>query len=110
MDMSKKEYQQFVQDRAKKSPLLKDCTLAFLIGGGPSGLGPGILAHYMCPGVLQNARHTPPPATLEANRPICNVWAPTSVWVPAANNSAQTNRFLTLSKICVLKSFSSNAR
>ena len=39
MDMSKKEYQQFVQDRAKKSPLLKDCTLAFLIGGAICVLG-----------------------------------------------------------------------
>ena len=41
MDMSKKEYQQFVQDRAKKSPLLKDCILAFLIGGAIWRAGPG---------------------------------------------------------------------
>src|SRR3990167_5262585 len=52
----------------------------------------------------------PQPATLEAKIPISNSRGPTSALVPAANNNAQTNRFLTLSKICVLRSFSSNAR
>lgn len=33
MDMSKKDYQKYVQDREQKSPILKDCALAFLIGG-----------------------------------------------------------------------------
>lgn len=33
MDMSPKEYQQYVQQKAKKSPLLKDMALAFVIGG-----------------------------------------------------------------------------
>ncbi len=33
MNLSNKDYAQFVQDRAKKSPVVKDCTLAFLIGG-----------------------------------------------------------------------------
>lgn len=33
MDMSPKEYQQYVQQRAKKSPIVKDVALAFLIGG-----------------------------------------------------------------------------
>lgn len=34
MDISKQDYQKFVQERAKSSPLLKDCVLAFCIGGG----------------------------------------------------------------------------
>ena len=43
MDMSKKEYQKYVQDRAKKSPLLKDCVLAFLIGGAICVVGQAIM-------------------------------------------------------------------
>ena len=34
MDMSNREYDQFVRERAKKSPIVKDCLLAFVIGGG----------------------------------------------------------------------------
>lgn len=33
MDMSPKEYRQYVQQRSKKSPIVKDVALAFLIGG-----------------------------------------------------------------------------
>ena len=33
MELSKQEYQKFVQARAKPSPLAKDCALAFAIGG-----------------------------------------------------------------------------
>ena len=33
MDMSPKEYQNYVQQRAKKSPIVKDVALAFVIGG-----------------------------------------------------------------------------
>lgn len=33
MDISPKEYQQYVQQRSKKSPIVKDVALAFLIGG-----------------------------------------------------------------------------
>lgn len=43
MDMSKKEYQKYVQDRAKKSPLLKDCVLAFLFGGAICVVGQAIM-------------------------------------------------------------------
>ena len=39
MDISKAEYQKFVQDRAKKSPLVKDCAMAFGIGGAICVLG-----------------------------------------------------------------------
>lgn len=33
MDMSPKEYQQYVQQKAKKSPIVKDVIMAFIIGG-----------------------------------------------------------------------------
>lgn len=33
MDISPKEYQQYVQQKSKKSPIVKDVALAFLIGG-----------------------------------------------------------------------------
>ena len=33
MDMTPKEYQQYVQQKSKKSPILKDVVLAFVIGG-----------------------------------------------------------------------------
>ena len=33
MDMSPQEYQQYVKQRAQKSPLVKDVVLAFIIGG-----------------------------------------------------------------------------
>ena len=37
MEISKQEYQKFVQDRAESSPIVKDCLLAFAIGGGKIG-------------------------------------------------------------------------
>ena len=36
MKMTKAEYQQYVAQKAQKSPLLKDTACAFLIGGGIS--------------------------------------------------------------------------
>ena len=33
MDMSPKEYQQYVQQKSQKSPIVKDVVLAFVIGG-----------------------------------------------------------------------------
>ena len=64
MDMSKKEYQQFVQDRAKKSPLLKDCTLAFLIGGALCVLGQVIMDQYMALGLSKTDASTATSVTL----------------------------------------------
>ena len=43
MDMSAKDYTQYVQKKAKKSPLLKDVLFAFVIGGGICVLGQLIL-------------------------------------------------------------------
>lgn len=42
MDMSPQEYQQYVQKKAKKSPIVKDVALAFLIGGLICVLGQAI--------------------------------------------------------------------
>ena len=47
MEMSKQEYQKFVQARAKRSPLAKDCTLAFAIGGGICAVGQAVMDGFM---------------------------------------------------------------
>lgn len=39
MDMSPKEYQEYVKQKSKKSPIVKDTILAFLIGGTICMLG-----------------------------------------------------------------------
>ena len=43
MEISKQEYQKFVQDRAKSSPIAKNCALAFAIGGGICVLGQAVM-------------------------------------------------------------------
>ena len=39
MDMSPKEYQEYVKQKSKKSPIVKDTVLAFLIGGAICVIG-----------------------------------------------------------------------
>ena len=43
MNMDKKTYAQYVQARAPRSPLLKNCLHAFLVGGGICLLGEGVI-------------------------------------------------------------------
>lgn len=43
MEISKQDYQKFVQDRAKSSPIVKNCALAFVIGGGICVLGQAVM-------------------------------------------------------------------
>ena len=43
MDMSPREYQDYVKNLQKKSPLLKDMALAFAIGGAICVIGQLIL-------------------------------------------------------------------
>ena len=43
MEISKQEDQKFVQDRAKSSPIVKNCALAFVIGGGICVLGQAVM-------------------------------------------------------------------
>ena len=43
MDMSKQDYQKYVQAKAQKSPIGKDTLQAFLIGGGICVIGQAVL-------------------------------------------------------------------
>ena len=51
MQLSKKEYQDLVRQRAEKSPILKDTVLAFLIGGAICTLGQVILSAVLAAGL-----------------------------------------------------------
>ena len=51
MDMTPREYQQYVQRKMKKSPLGKDVCLAFLVGGAICVLGQVILDGWMSLGL-----------------------------------------------------------
>lgn len=51
MDMSNKDYDKFVQARAAKSPLLKDCLFAFVIGGAICVLGQAIMDGFTALGL-----------------------------------------------------------
>ncbi len=51
MDISNKDYEQYVKDRAEKSPLLKDCVLAFLIGGAICVIGQVIMDGFTAMGL-----------------------------------------------------------
>ncbi len=44
--MNEKEYSEYVEKRAKKSPILKNCLFAFLFGGGICTLGQGFFQLY----------------------------------------------------------------
>lgn len=54
MDMSPKEYQAYVQQRAQKSPLVKDVVLAFVIGGLICVLGQLIQNGWMAAGMSKD--------------------------------------------------------
>lgn len=64
MDLSNKDYGKFVQDRAKKSPVVKDCALAFLVGGAICVLGQAILDGYTALGLSQTDAGTAASVTL----------------------------------------------
>lgn len=51
MEISKQEYQKYVQDRAKSSPVVKNCVFAFVIGGGICVLGQAIMDGWMALGL-----------------------------------------------------------
>lgn len=51
MDMSNKDYDKFVQARAQKSPIVKNCLLAFVIGGAVCVLGQAILDGFTALGL-----------------------------------------------------------
>ena len=64
MDMSVKDYTQYVQKKAKKSPLLKDVLFAFAIGGGICVLGQLILNLWGRTGISKEEAGTATSCTL----------------------------------------------
>ena len=66
MDMSNKDYDKFVQDRAEKSPILKDCALAFLFGGAICVLGQAIMDGFTALGLEKTDAGTATSAALVA--------------------------------------------
>lgn len=66
MDMSNKDYDKFVQKRAQKSPILKNCVFAFLIGGGICVLGQLIMDAYQSLGLEKTDAGTATSITLVA--------------------------------------------
>ena len=66
MDMSNREYDQFVRERAKKSPIVKDCLLAFVIGGGICVVGQVISDFFTGMGLEQTDAGTATAITMVA--------------------------------------------
>ena len=64
MDMSPEEYQQYVRRHAKKSPIVKDTVLAFLIGGAICVLGQAIQSGWMAAGLGKEDAGTATSCTL----------------------------------------------
>ena len=64
MDMSPKEYQAYVKQKAKKSPIVKDVTFAFLIGGAICVLGQAITDGWASAGLNQEEAGTTASCTL----------------------------------------------
>ena len=58
MDMTPKEYQDYVAKKAKKSPIAKDTALAFLIGGAICTLGQGIMELWTAAGLDKESAGT----------------------------------------------------
>ena len=64
MDMSAKDYSKYVEQKAKKSPLLKDVLFAFVIGGGICVLGQLILNLWGMTGISKEEAGTAASCTL----------------------------------------------
>lgn len=55
MDMSNQEYGKYVAKKAKKSPIWKDLSCAFLFGGGICTAGQGLMNWYKTFGLSETA-------------------------------------------------------
>ena len=66
MEMSPKEYQQYVHQKAKKSPIVKDTVLAFVIGGLICVVGQAIQNGWSAAGLNQEDAGTATSCTLVA--------------------------------------------
>ena len=64
MDMTPEEYQNYVERKAKKSPLVKDILLAFLIGGAICVVGQAIMNGWGAAGLNQENAGTATSCTL----------------------------------------------
>ena len=64
MDISPQEYQRYVQEKAKKSPIVKDTALAFVIGGLICVLGQAIQNGWAAAGLSQQDAGTATSCTL----------------------------------------------
>ena len=64
MEISAKDYPEYVQKRMKKSPIVKDTVLAFVIGGGICVLGQGILQLWGMTGMSKQDAGTATSCTL----------------------------------------------
>ena len=64
MDMSPQEYQRYVARQAKKSPIVKDTALAFIIGGAICVLGQAIQNGWASAGLSQGDAGTAASCTL----------------------------------------------
>lgn len=66
MDMTPQEYQQYVRQKMKKSPLWKDVCLAFVIGGAICVVGQAIQNGWTAAGLSQEDAGTATSCTLVA--------------------------------------------
>lgn len=64
MNMNEKEYQDYVNTKVKKSPILKDCLMAFLFGGAICTIGQAFLNFYMYMGLEKEQASTAVSITL----------------------------------------------
>ena len=64
MEISPQEYQRYVQEKAKKSPIVKDTALAFVIGGLICVLGQAIQNGWAAAGLSQQDAGTATSCTL----------------------------------------------
>ena len=64
MDMTPEEYQNYVKQQAKKSPLLKDLLLAFLIGGAICMIGQAVMNGWSAAGLSKEDAGTATSCTM----------------------------------------------
>lgn len=64
MNLDSKNYKKYAKERAKKSPLAKDCLMAFLIGGAICTLGQVFMTVYEAVGVPEDIAKSLVPVTL----------------------------------------------
>ena len=64
MDMTPREYQQYVKERAPKSPIVKDTAFAFVIGGIICVIGQLVMNGWMAAGLSKEDAGTATSCTL----------------------------------------------